>query len=142
MAQKQEQTEKLHRWEAMYLQLLRLSEEQRQLVLNHSDDTHFADQFARLASEWTARQEEILKAENSLKETLGRERFQSHFESNIMPIIEKIRDTIQETAARIHENKSRTGDSLRAVHDHHQLKRAYVESDGYPYSSIYFDQKK
>lgn len=142
MAQEWEQTDQLRKWEGMYRNLLRISEEQRQLILHDANDERLADRFSLLAGEWNHQQDQIAEMETILREVFGQERFQTHFESNIVPIIDQIKKIIHLTTTDINQHISRTGNSLRAFQDHRQLRRAYGDSDYSSHPSIYFDEKK
>lgn len=137
-----EQIDWTTRLKELYNQLLRISQEQQALLLNHVGNEQFGERFAELAGEWDDIQNEILHVESELKETVDQQQVKSFFDANLAAIIETIQETIRETEAGMKREILDAGKSLRNFREHQHAKQAYAEPDIGLHSALYVDEKK
>lgn len=140
MAREPELTAWIEELEAMYRQLHRISEEQKDLVQDMAESETFADRFGALVQEWGEIQSAIIQMEERLRREMGTETFNQSYASRILPLARQIHDVMVEAEEQIKRGIVKTGASISNLQNFRHVRQAYTEYEDQ--QAYFFDEKK
>lgn len=132
----------INEWEGLYHQLMRISQDQLDLMRNKLQEDQLVDRFAALSAEWENTRAQVSQFESSIKEKIDEMRVKAIFDSSIMPLIREIQSIVRETSARMEQAMAHAGGSLRNLQERRHVSQAYSDPDYHLHMSVYIDQKK
>ena len=129
-------------WVNLYQQLLALSKQRLNCVEKQALSEDFSEQFEKWNTAQIAVQEQIIVAEQEIKQQLPEEEWKSIFATRIQPTLEALLENSQLAERAILQSLQHTGKSIQSNRDHKHAMKAYYGVDQEGQEAIFFDEKK
>jgi len=130
---------RLQSWKMTFEQLLRIADQQLQLLRMPTEDLEPLAALAEEWKEWQAKSDQLAQA---LKDSGHDEQMKVFFNAEIRPIAMQIQSRVEESEKQLKAQVAVTGEVIKDTKDRRMLMNAYYgmnQNDGISY---YVDEKK